>query len=135
MDKVVLDTNIVSYLTKKTSPLRSLYLPHLQERTLCISFVTVGELYLGAEKDEWGEDRWRQLNAMIRRFVVLPYDYAVARKYAWVVMTVRRQRAQIDFPDAWLAATALAYDTSLVTHNKRHFEGVPGLKVISEYKP
>jgi predicted nucleic acid-binding protein len=34
--------------------------------------------------------------------------------------------------DAWIAATALLYDFDLVTHNRKDFEVVPGLRVVSE---
>jgi predicted nucleic acid-binding protein len=38
----------------------------------------------------------------------------------------------IAYADAWIAATAMAYKVPLITHNRKHFEGVAGLKVISE---
>ena len=47
--RVILDTNIVSYLMKG-GKLATAYEPHLQSRLLGITFVTVGELYFGAEK-------------------------------------------------------------------------------------
>jgi tRNA(fMet)-specific endonuclease VapC len=34
--------------------------------------------------------------------------------------------------DSWIAATALRHGMPLVTHNRRHFENVPGLTVICE---
>jgi predicted nucleic acid-binding protein len=47
--RVILDTNIVSYLMKG-GKLAAAYEPHLRSRLLVITFVTVGELYFGAEK-------------------------------------------------------------------------------------
>ena len=46
--RVILDTNIVSYLMKG-GKLAAAYEPHLQSRLLGITFVTVGELYFGAD--------------------------------------------------------------------------------------
>jgi tRNA(fMet)-specific endonuclease VapC len=34
--------------------------------------------------------------------------------------------------DAWAAAVALRHGLPLVTHNRKHFEPVPGLTIISE---
>jgi tRNA(fMet)-specific endonuclease VapC len=34
--------------------------------------------------------------------------------------------------DAWVAAVALRHGMPLVTHNRKHFEGIPGLAVVSE---
>jgi len=42
--KLILDTNIVSFLLKNHSNAQA-YLPHLTGKSLYISFVTVGELY------------------------------------------------------------------------------------------
>jgi predicted nucleic acid-binding protein len=41
----------------------------------------------------------------------------------------------IQCADAWIAATALAYDISLVTHNGKHFLNVDNLTVIIEPEP
>jgi predicted nucleic acid-binding protein len=38
----------------------------------------------------------------------------------------------IDTADAWVAAVALLFDIPLVTNNRRHFENVGNLKIISE---
>jgi tRNA(fMet)-specific endonuclease VapC len=38
----------------------------------------------------------------------------------------------VDPSDAWIAATAIRYNLPLVTHNRRHFDGITGLQVISE---
>ena len=78
--KIVLDTCIVSYLMKGI-PLAEIYAPHLQDRLLAISFITVGELYYGAEKANWGEKRRRELETTLRNFVVIPYDHEIARCY------------------------------------------------------
>ncbi len=51
---VILDTNIVSYLMKGGS-LAEAYAPHVQGRLLAIAFITVGEMYFGAEYKNWGE--------------------------------------------------------------------------------
>jgi len=45
---LLLDTNIVSYIMKN-APQAQLYEKHLLGKTLTISFITVGELWAGAE--------------------------------------------------------------------------------------
>ena len=34
--------------------------------------------------------------------------------------------------DAWVADVAIRHNMPLVTHNRKHFDGIPGLTVISE---
>ena len=56
--RVIVDTNVVSYLMRRGS-LAEQYRRRLEGRLAGIAFVTVGELYFGAEKKGWGERRWR----------------------------------------------------------------------------
>lgn len=129
--KIVLDTCIVSYLMKG-GPLAEVYLPHLQGRLLAISFITVGELYYGAEKAKWGAKRRQELETALRNFVVIPYDHEIARCYGRVV--AERYRHPIDPNDAWIAACTVRHGVPLVTHNARHFKGISSLKIVTEFK-
>jgi predicted nucleic acid-binding protein len=38
---------------------------------------------------------------------------------------------RMECADAWIAATAALYGAPLVTHNRSHYLGVDGLKLIS----
>ena len=60
--KIILDTNVVSYLMKG-GPLAEAYAPRIQGKLLAIAFVTVGEMYYGAEHKNWAkrsERNWRR---------------------------------------------------------------------------
>jgi predicted nucleic acid-binding protein len=53
---LLLDTNIVSYIMKN-APQAQLYEKHLSGKRLAISFITVGELWAGAEWANWGHNK------------------------------------------------------------------------------
>jgi tRNA(fMet)-specific endonuclease VapC len=129
--KVMIDTNIVSYLMKGRAEAR-IYVPHLQGKLLAISFITVGELYYGAEKSNWGERKRLQLESMLRNFLVVPYDHEIAKSYARVLVERQSGGRPISFNDAWIAACAVRHSVSLVTHNTKDFEGISGLDLITE---
>ena len=65
-------------------------------------------------------------------FVVYPYNRQMCRKWAEVSDEARRRGRPVGVADAWIAATALLHGMPLVTHNREHFSGIEGLKVISE---
>ncbi|MBA3031164.1 MAG: type II toxin-antitoxin system VapC family toxin [Desulfobacteraceae bacterium] len=129
--KIVLDTCVVSYLMKG-NPLAQAYLPHIQGRLLAISFITVGELYFGAENARWGDQKRRQLETTLRNFVVIPYDHEIARCYGRLFAERKRSGKPIEPNDAWIAACTLRHGVPLVTHNDRHFEGISELIVLTE---
>jgi tRNA(fMet)-specific endonuclease VapC len=128
--KVILDTNIVSYLMKG-SPLAEAYAPHLQGKLQAISFITVGEMYFGAENNNWGEKKRKQLETTLRNFVVIPYDHEISLYYGRIMAERKRAGHQISPNDAWIAACAVRHSVALVTHNAKDFEGITALSVIT----
>lgn len=129
--KLMLDTNIVSYLMK-SSPLAQAYVPHLQGRLLAIAFITVGEMYYGAENANWGTERRNKLENTLRNFVVIPYDHEIARSYARLAVERKRQGRPIALHDAWIAACAVRHGVPLVTHNAKDFHGISNLVLVTE---
>ena len=129
--RIILDTNIVSYLMKG-GPLAQAYVPHVEGRLLAIAFITVGELYYGAEKGNWGEKKRKKLETTLRNFVVIPYDHEIARCYGRVVAEQQRKGNSMATNDAWIAACAVRHGVPLVTHNARHFRDLISLKIITE---
>ena len=105
-ERIIVDTNIVSYLMKGTE-LGKRYKPHLAGKVVGIVFVTVAEMYYGAERADWGEKRRRQLEGHLKNFVILPYNKEISRVYAQVVVERERRGHLINWPDAWIAATAI----------------------------
>lgn len=129
--RIVLDTNIVSYIMKGHS-LAIKYEKHLQGRLRTVSFITIGELYFGAEKARWGEDRLKVLERLLRNFFVIRYDNRIARCYGRLVAERQRYGNPISSNDAWIAACAVRHEMPLVTHNPRHFEDISGLVIVTE---
>jgi len=116
--ELLVDTDVLSYIAWDRPQARS-FAPFLLGKLSFISFVTVGEMYFGAEKANWGEPRVAKMETILRRYTVIPGTYEVARQYG------RVKRAfcdQVDENDMWIAATALAYELPVVTNNLTHFE-------------
>ncbi|NCC30769.1 MAG: type II toxin-antitoxin system VapC family toxin [Chloroflexia bacterium] len=133
MSLVLLDTNIVSYLYKQDTR-GLLYAPHLLGNEVAISMMTVAELLQWATLRNWGETRMQQLEATITtRYTLLPIDLDTCRWWA----TIRAQRSARGLPispqDAWVAATALQYGVTLITHNPGDFAQILGLHLLSEH--
>ena len=129
--RVIVDTNVVSYLMRGGSLARR-YRPHLQGRLSSIAFITVGELYFGAEKAKWGRKRRQELEMTLRNFIVVPYDHEIARCYGRVVAQRQRDGRPIAPNDAWIATCAVRHGTPLVTHNAKDFRDVVSLALITE---
>ena len=128
---MLLDTNIVGYFFRRDSRAR-LYVRHLVGQQRFISFTTQAELYQWLFLRPFTVANRERLLAHIKRHVVLPHDERMAWCWAELTAHCRKQGIGISTSDAWIAATALRHDLPLITHNRKHFERVPGLTIISE---
>ena len=130
---LVLDTDAASHVQRG-----SLLPEHralLVERTLCITFVTVGEFYKGAYRRGWGERKLATLEQWLRNVVVLPYDADVARTWGRICADGEGRGRKLSVNDAWIAACCLSRDLPLLTYNRRDFERIPGLRLLPEARP
>jgi predicted nucleic acid-binding protein len=129
--KLVIDTNIVSYMMRGQAEARA-YAKHLQDHLLAISFVTVGELFYGAENARWETKRCMKLETVLRNFLVIPYDSKIAKAYARVLFECDGKEPPISSNDAWIAACAIRHSVPLVTHDAKNFECIADLELITE---
>lgn len=134
MSAVLLDTSVASLLhpKKKGSSVRAQYEPHMQGQVLALSFQSVAELWAWAEENNWGERQRTGLEAFLRRFLVIPYDFELAKVWARVSAQAKRQGRRLETADAWIVATAVYRNIPLLTHDRGQAEVViPDLEVIS----
>ncbi len=129
--KIIIDTNIVSYMMRG-GPEAKAYASHLKGKLIAISFITVGELYYGAEKGNWEQKRRLKLETALKNYIVIPYDHEIAKRYGKIVVERQRIGRPISFNDAWIAACAVRHKAPFVTHNGKDFELISGLQIITE---
>src|SRR5215218_6357762 len=101
MPHVLVDTCVLSYLYNRHS-LAEAYRPHLMGNTTMISFMTVAELHYGALNRNWGDARYRDLMAYVRReYTVYPFNRRLS--FQWAVVRDRSERAgrQVSATDSW----------------------------------
>lgn len=92
-----------------------------------VSEITLAELYVGAFKG--GRPKQLQEIGFVRkRFHILPVTDAV-EQYARLRVHLERKGASIDDFDLLIAASAQSVGLVLVTHNLKHFERIPDLRI------
>ncbi|SCL28170.1 hypothetical protein [Micromonospora inyonensis] len=90
--------------------------------------------HYGAAKARWGDRRVLASEEAVRRYVVAPYHQELAR--LWGLLKAQAQSAghplgqSAHTNDLWICATAIRYEAPLLTLNRRHFDGFPGLAVL-----
>lgn len=128
--RYLLDTNIVSYyLRRNSSQLEARLNDALRQQTIAISALTRAELRFG-QAGMAADDRRRSLiDHFLLRLPNLAWSSQAADHYGQLKALHKRQGTPIGELDTQIAAHALAEELVLVTHNTRHFEKVPKLKL------
>jgi tRNA(fMet)-specific endonuclease VapC len=97
-----------------------------------LSVISASELLHGAHRAGDSAIRARRLafvEAVLTRFTVLEIDLEIARAHAALWSDLAQRGEMIGAHDAWIAATCVARDLTLVTANRREFNRAPGLRV------
>jgi tRNA(fMet)-specific endonuclease VapC len=126
MLKYLLDTNIVIY-TMKNRPQQVKRRFEQHHGQMGISAVTIGELVFGAEHSQQVERNLADIEEMVARLEVLPFDTKAAYQFGRIRAALYRTGRPIGPYDMMIAGQAIASGLKLVTNNVKEFERVPGL--------
>jgi tRNA(fMet)-specific endonuclease VapC len=127
MPQYMLDTNICIYVVRN-------YPPRLRERfnrlaeQLCISTITLAELYYGAEKSARRLDNLEAIRQFIARLEIVPFSAPAAAHYGEIRTALERAGTPAGAYDMLIAGHARSEGMTVVTNNLREFERMPGVR-------
>jgi tRNA(fMet)-specific endonuclease VapC len=125
----LLDTDICSYLMKRTHPMLIERVRAFRPGELKVSVVTQYELEYGVRRS----DRMDELGLVVAAFLgnveVLPFEVPAARQAAQIRSNLATSGAMIGSYDLLIAGQALSLDATLVTNNTQELGRVAGLRL------
>lgn len=127
-DKIVLlDTSILIDLFRKSDKENSVLVSLIRQGfTYCISSVTEYEIYTGTTSGQ--TDFW---NKFLQKTEVLSFDKNAAKVAVEINKELKRKRKLIDIADLFIAAIAIANNLQFATLNKKHFDRIDDLVIIT----
>jgi tRNA(fMet)-specific endonuclease VapC len=131
MDSFLLDTDVFSFLAKARDTRGDAYRPYVEGKTVAVSFITVGEIYFGAGKKGWSSKTLSAFLERLKAVVVVPSDHDVCRVYGQLRAGLQKAGIVVGDNDLWIAACAVRHSITLISNNRKHFEKIPGLQLIS----
>lgn len=123
----LLDTNICIYLLKGKYDIAK-RLDGLAMSRLCISEITLAELYYGASKSNRKEEQMKDIHLIASLFEVLPISSSL-ELYGDNKFALEREGNRIDDFDLLIGSTAVKHNLVLVTENIKHLCRVPNIKI------
>ena len=94
-----------------------------------VSSITLAELQFGVARSSRPADSAEALFEFLLPLEIAPFDAQAAEDYGVVRAALASKGAPIGPLDTLIAAHTRSMDVVLVTHNRREFDRVPGLRV------
>ena len=129
MAEYMLDTDISSYVMKRSHEAVLRRLQKIPIGDVCISVITKSELLHGVEVSPRRDQDHAALDQYLRHVEILDFPDEAALHYAQIRATLRTRGTMISANDLFLAAHARALELTLVTNNTQEFGRVPNLKI------
>lgn len=126
--RFMLATNIVIYTMKNHPPQVREWFSKFANQ-LCVSTITVAELYYGAKFSQHPDKSLRTLEEFLSRLQVLDYDSGTGEHFGDIKANLRKIGRLIGENDMHIAGHARSLGLTVVTNNVGEFERIDGLKV------
>ena len=128
---IILDTNIcIAYLNGTPAGVVARVSQAVnQQEVVAVPAVVASELFYGAYKSIRVNENLERLRKFLAGVELLDFDLAAARVAGQVKSEIERLGKPTGSFDLLIAATAIRHGATLVTHNTRHFENIPNLKL------
>lgn len=126
-NRLLIDTSILIDHLRKPDKQKTVFYQLAPKYEFVISSFTEFEFSVGSTPRN--QDFIQEL---LNNLPVLPFDSICGHTAVGIYKSLRVTNRLISLPDIFIAATATANDLPLLTLNRKHFERVEGLKLISE---
>ncbi|MEM7402465.1 MAG: type II toxin-antitoxin system VapC family toxin [Myxococcota bacterium] len=138
--RFLLDTNVLSESAKREPNQHVLtWLNQAPQSELCVSVLSLGEIYRGIEALPQSSKRKSELTTWMQEVLlpwfgdrIFPVNLPVAQ--LWGELQKRCPRT-IPAIDLLIAATALQHKLHVVTRNARDFQDIPDIVVVNPWVP
>ena len=125
----LLDSNVcIRLLNEQHSGIQAQFMRHAPTEIYLCSIVKA-ELLFGARHSQRVEANLQRLELFFSPLGSLPFDDTCAQIYARIRQVLSMDGQLIGPNDMLIAATAMAHDMVLVTHNQKEFGRIAGLRL------
>jgi len=97
--------------------------------TIGISFMSVAELFYGAEKSTDPTKNFTTIEALLLSMEIIQTDIPILRRFGLIKGQLEKKGNAIADADILIAATTMEKGTRLITGNLKHFDRIPGLVI------
>ena len=124
---ICLDTSVLlDHFRKKNKDQTFFFKLSNNYKGFAVSVVVQYEVYSGSASTQipiW--------NNLFEDFFIIPYSTSLNAIMITIEEDLKRKRRSIEFKDLIIAASSVLHKITLATINKKHFENIDGLQIIT----
>jgi len=120
---IFIDTNVIINYFKAEAKAINFFEKYKNKENFGISIITKIEL---TSYPNLTEEELLKIEEFLKEFIIIPVDENIAS-----ICSYLRRKYKMKLGDAIIAATAIYYNSSLLTFNIRDFKKIKELKIIS----
>ena len=129
--KYLVDTDWAVYYLRGKEPYVA-RLRYLQQQGLSISVISVAELYEGVYRAPNPEAKEEGLKQFLAGMAVADFTSGTARTFGRLRAEMRQKGETVADLDLLIASTAVYHGLTLITDNRRHYDRIPGIRLLYE---
>ena len=126
----LLDTDTLIYFLKGNEAVTSNFKAHMK-MPKALSVITYGELVYGCRKSQRPTTNLAKIYRLAEIYPVIDVTRAVMDSFGDIKAQLSSAGNTVDDFDLLVGCTALTLNYTVVTNNTRHYEKIPGLRVIN----
>jgi len=96
---------------------------------ICVSFMTVGELFYGASNSSKPDANNSLVEELLLTVETIESDFNIMKRFGEIKSNLKAKNMMLPDADIIIAGSVLEYCDMLVTGNTRHFQRIDGLQV------
>jgi tRNA(fMet)-specific endonuclease VapC len=124
---ILLDTDICIELLKGNK--RILQRRDQYDGPIGVCFMTVAELYYGAEKSKEPSRNMETIDRLLLSLEIVHTDMPILRRFGAIKSSLQREGIPIADADILIASATLEKAEKLITGNTKHFDRIRGLEL------
>jgi predicted nucleic acid-binding protein len=126
--KALIDTSIIIDHLRKRDKQKTMLFNIADRFDLFVSSITVFELFAGATDERKKND----IENIIGIAEVIFFSTDIAKEAGELYISLKKENRIFEIRDIFIAATAATFNLPIVTLNRKHFERIKKIKLLSE---